>query len=48
MRLQELLKAYVELNRIKACQPGEASHMIAHSIAFIQRQILAELKKEQK
>lgn len=36
--LQMLLAAYVELNRLHA-EPGQACHMLADSIVFIQRQI---------
>lgn len=47
MKLQELLKAYVELNKLYA-SPGDKCHMLASCIAFLQRQILAELKKDLK
>lgn len=43
--VEALTTAYVELNRIKAREPGEASHMIADSIQFIARQI-KEIVKE--
>lgn len=43
-KLSELLKAYVELNKLHS-QPGEKCHMLADSIAFIQRKINEELKK---
>lgn len=43
-KLQALLNAYVELNKIHAA-PGEKAHMLYASIDFIKRMIAQELKK---
>lgn len=42
--LKHLLDAYVEINRMKACEPGEKSHMLAYSLRFLERRITGELK----
>lgn len=43
--LQMLLDTYIEMNRMKAMEPGECSHMLAHHIEFIKRQIVTMLKE---
>jgi hypothetical protein len=37
--LKLLLEAYVEMNRMKACEPGEKSHALWNSTEFVKRQI---------
>jgi hypothetical protein len=46
--LKILLDAYVEMNRMGACEVGEKSHALWHSTAFIKQQIreIVKLIKE--
>lgn len=37
--LKLLLDAYVELNRMKACEIGEKSHALWYSTTFVKQQI---------
>lgn len=37
--LKMLLEAYVEMNRMKACEIGEKSHALWYSTEFIKREI---------
>lgn len=43
--LELLLNAYVKMVEMKACSPGERSHMLAHHTEFIKRQITLLLKE---
>jgi hypothetical protein len=42
--LKILVDAYVEMNRMKACEQGEKSHALWHSTEFLKRQISQILK----
>ncbi len=44
MRLQILIDAYVRLNEMHT-QPGDKCHMLACSIAYVQKKITEELRQ---
>lgn len=44
--LELLLNTFVKLVELKACQPGDCSHMLAHHTEFIRRQIGVVLKRQ--
>jgi hypothetical protein len=43
--LEMLLKTYVEMVRLKSCEVGEKSHMLAYHTDFVKGQIKQILKR---